>query len=244
MSGMSRPDPAPTLLTELKGVVHDAVNEGRPLPSEHTLASGFGASRPAVREALVRLEERGLIHRSQGTDTVVNPTLRTIKARIDEQIDKSDVIRAVGATPSLKVHRQELVDVTPEEQQRFGLPAGTRALRTVKVWSADGEACTLATDTVPVVPGRADPEEVHAEASVWDIAEDLNGIRAAWETVWMSADVLDPVEAWLLDRPADEPVLRLLLHGVGTRGDTAYWASEVQVKGPIDYALVRHVRRD
>lgn len=235
----------PDLTTALHDFVTAIARDGGPLPSETSLVARFGASRPAVREALARLEERGLIHRSQGASTAINPSLPRLKARLDEEVDKSEIISALGLVSTLHVHRKEIVEVTDAEVEHFGLRGGCRALRTTKVWSADGVPCTMAVDSIPLeVDQRAlAAAEIDATPPVWHLAEAINGVHAAWETVWLTADKLDEIEAWLLQRTAGEAVLRLTLHGLDPHGRTAYWADEIQTRDPIDYSLVRNIRR-
>lgn len=52
-------------------VVHGAFTPGEALPSERQLAEVFGVSRPAVREALQRLAQVGLLEVRQGETTTV-----------------------------------------------------------------------------------------------------------------------------------------------------------------------------
>lgn len=49
-----------------KMITSDATQVSQKLPSEQTLAAGFGVSRPVVREALAILRERGLVAQRQG----------------------------------------------------------------------------------------------------------------------------------------------------------------------------------
>ena len=57
----------------------DAGQRRGPMHGETVLASSLEVSRPAVREALVRLEERGFIHRRKG-----------------ERLDSAELIAAMG----------------------------------------------------------------------------------------------------------------------------------------------------
>lgn len=63
--------------------------QGEPLPSERTLAEVFGASRVAVREALVALQAQGLVERAHGR------TARVLPERANAWAE-SEVIRLPG----------------------------------------------------------------------------------------------------------------------------------------------------
>ncbi|NGZ99916.1 winged helix-turn-helix transcriptional regulator [Nocardioides sp. W3-2-3] len=90
----------PSLDDRLHQVWLDAARHGTTMPSEPSLAASLATSRPAVREALVRLEERGYIHRRKGAGTVVNTSLLNIPARFDQRIDTSEPDRIHGAHPA------------------------------------------------------------------------------------------------------------------------------------------------
>src|ERR1700719_2371254 len=89
-SGMKRDD----LQERISDAWREAAAAGEPMPAEPALAQRLMASRPAVREALVRLEEQGYIRRRQGADTAVNRRMLDITGRIDQQIDRSELIAA------------------------------------------------------------------------------------------------------------------------------------------------------
>jgi GntR family transcriptional regulator len=243
MSNKSREEPVQSVVSKLKQVWERAAATGTNLPGEPTLAADLGVSRPAIREALVRLEERGYIHRRQGSETTVNKSLLAVRTRLDEQLDQSRVIAGAGATPFLRVVRHDVYQPTAAERERYDLDTDVSVLRVVKVWSADGRPITVATDSIPF-EGAIDDLANGLEDPVFDIAERANGIRVAWETVWTSAVLLEGTEAWLLSQDSGVPALRLDIHGVGVHGETAYWARELQIEGPVNYALVRHIRRD
>lgn len=59
------------------GIVAGDLPGGEALPSERRLAEAFGVSRPAVREALKRLAQSGMIAIRQGESTTVRPWRRT-----------------------------------------------------------------------------------------------------------------------------------------------------------------------
>lgn len=59
------------------GIVAGDLPQGDALPSERRLADAFCVSRPAVREALKRLCQVGMVTIRQGDATVVRPWLRT-----------------------------------------------------------------------------------------------------------------------------------------------------------------------
>lgn len=213
------------------------------LPSEPRLAELTGASRASVREALVRLEERGYVHRTQGTRTTPNRRLPDVGRRIDQQFDHSLSIRAAGYEPRLEVVASGVRVLQAGDPERFDdLPDGTRVFRTVKVWSVDGAPYALAEDLVPL----AHQVELDPRRPVFELAEEGNGIRVAWETLWVDAVSLDAERAGLLSAAPGAPVVEMTYCGYGTGDDVGYWSREVQVSAPsgLRNALIRRVRHE
>jgi GntR family transcriptional regulator len=145
----------------------EAANSGEFLPSEPSLAGSLSASRPAVREALVRLEERGLIRRRHGADTVVNPAALDIRARFDEQVEQADLIRAMGREASLEVLEVKVIRLNKVDAEMFEVASGTTALQTTKRWRADGVAVMRA-ESSGSWSGRERPTSTPRRPPCWN----------------------------------------------------------------------------
>ncbi len=225
--------------------------EGRPMPSEPQLAAQTGASRTSVREALIRLEERGYIYRSHGARTVIHSHLFQLGTRVDQQRDHLDAIARAGYEPSVRVlsAAYDVVERSPHGPEQFhDLPIGTRVLRTRKVWSADGHPYVMADDVIPVTDGRSTAEwqpDLDPSMPVFDLAERLNGVAVAWETVWLGSAMLAGDEREALSLEASASALVLTYCGLGPAREVAYWCREVQTPAPahLRNVLVRRVTR-
>lgn len=228
----------PSLATRLEQVWAEAARTGARMPGEPALAAALQSSRPAVREALVRLEERGYIHRRKGADTSVNTSLLDIPARFDRRLEKSDLIAAMGHVPAVDVLAVEASPITVDEVEELALPAGTLVHRVTKIWSADGRPVLLARDAVPIRTD-VDPASLDPSIPVVDQAVSLAGERAEWEVVWPRAEALDADAAERTGRPAGEPVLALDVSGVSAHGTVCYWTAELHLKDAFRYAMVR-----
>lgn len=221
------------------------------MPSEPQLAALTGASRTSVREALIRLEERGYIHRSHGARTVIHSHLDQLGTRVDQQRDHLEAIARAGYRPSVRVVSAAfgVVERSPNGPEQFhDLPIGTRVLRTRKVWSADGRPYVLADDVIPVTDTRASEvleADLDPSTPVFDLAESLNGVAVAWETVWFGSSMLTDDERGALGLETTASVLELTYCGVGPTREVAYWCREVQTPAPAQLrnVLVRRVTR-
>ncbi|MDU0326005.1 GntR family transcriptional regulator [Microbacterium sp. KSW2-21] len=211
------------------------------LPSEPRLAELTGASRASVREALIRLEERGYVHRTQGTRTTANRRLPEVGRRIDEQFDHSLSIRAAGYEPRLQVVSAERRTLASAPSRFDDLPDGTEVLRTVKMWSVDDRPYALAEDLIPVTREA----DLDPHLPVFDLAEAGNSVQVAWETMWVDAVALDAERAEALQTRPGLPVIEMTYCGYGADDRVGYWSREVQLPAPagLRNALIRRVHR-
>jgi GntR family transcriptional regulator len=211
------------------------VVDGRKLPSEPALASALGASRPAVREALTRLESEGLVSRRQGAETTINREARRLHARFDQQVEFVDVITASGRTARVDVLESGPCVMSDETSELLHQPTGTTAYRTVKRWSADGHGVMVAVDEFawnPTEGPRPDPS-----ASLFDNVAAVTGQTIEWEIARPGAVVADEqLATWI---GVDGPLLTLDLLGVARTGELLYRAREYHVPGAVEFGFIR-----
>ncbi len=117
-------------------VVDGELSAGEPLPSERRLAGVLGVSRPAVREALQRLSQAGLVEvRHGGRTTVRNyrtsagldllPRLLVREGRLDAAVARSIVQARQSIAPAVAVLAAE---AAPSETAAAGLRGALAAL--------------------------------------------------------------------------------------------------------------------
>ena len=108
---------------------------GQKLPPERELAETFEVSRPSLREAIQKLEARGLIYRKQGggtfvknriTSVVTDPLLDLIAERPETQFDLLEFRHALeGMAAYYAALRGQPQDYEAVEQALNALPAST-----------------------------------------------------------------------------------------------------------------------
>ncbi len=227
-------------LTKLRAIWSHAARSGEPLPSEDAIARRIGASKPAVREALVRLEAEGLLRRSPGSGPFPNVAALDMPARLDQRADYAEMLRSAGFTPTTEVLTHRWLILRDELATVLDAPDGTVALETLKRWSADGAPVMLALD---VIPSRSAPDPaIDPTESVLNLARCLGGNPAEWICSWPAAEILPAEQAALLSTDAGIAVLTLEHLGVGRHGMRCFYAREYHLPGIIRYGLILNVQ--
>ena len=172
---------------------------GAPVPSERRLSEQLGASRHAVREALKRLQEAGLIRISQGGATRVRDW------RADGSLDLLLALGAQGdAPPELELERATL-----ELRACIGADAARRAAQR----ATPAQRAEIAA-RAEALAATADPEGRNAEYErLWAVIVDAAGnlaYRLALNTLETGQHVL-VLDAERIGRElADGPAIRTL----------------------------------
>jgi GntR family transcriptional regulator len=216
----------------------ETVASGSTFPSEVTLSERLGVSRTQLREALVRMEERGMIRRRHGADTVVNPWLNRLEGRLDRRADFSETIARAGMTPDLEVLETGVAVLDAEDAADFDVPEGSSAWRTVKRWRGDGRTLMVATDLVPLHGVVLSPLPTES-TSLFELVERLFGTPLEWEIAVPGACSLDRVDAARLELEPGAAAMTLDLLGIGRSGRVIYKALELHVPGAVRSGFVR-----
>lgn len=78
----------------LEQIMQGALVRGQQLPTENAICKAFGASRPVVREALMRLKADGLVEARRGSGTYLIRTPSPNVSRFVEPVDFASYLRA------------------------------------------------------------------------------------------------------------------------------------------------------
>ena len=225
---------------ELLTIWRATLESGGALPSEETLAETLGASRPAIREGLIRMEANGLIRRQHGAGTFANPAALDIGIRLDTDDDFTDRLEAVGFAVELEVISADVVALDESTAASLAMPVGTRALRTTKRWRADGTVAVVAVDHVPLARRCSDEDAVAAaDRPVRALALDIGTGKVDWLSTWPSAIELDAEVAAALEFEPGRAALRLEHVGVARHGHRVFHAMEHHRPGIVQFGLVQ-----
>jgi DNA-binding GntR family transcriptional regulator len=208
MSGQQR-RPVVALYERIADAIHDGTYPpGSTLPSEPKLAGELGVSRPALREALLLLQEDGLLSVRRGVGRTVNdrPPRRGF-----EQLQPLDDLLGPVRVKALLRSREEPTDFTT---QHLLAPAGSE----LRFWESVlvGESLAVALSHEWAAPedvlDRLHPafgEALSAEPAVsmlTVLAEASRGVPLTAHS-GVSATLLGRRRGEQLDRPADTPAV-------------------------------------
>jgi DNA-binding GntR family transcriptional regulator len=220
-------------------VWHRAASTGLRMPPEDELVIELGASKPSIREALVRLEAEGLVRRQVGAGTFPNPLALEMPARLDQETDFADMLRSAGFTPSVDVLDAGWSELTAHQARQLDRDVGARAYRTRKRWCADGVPVMVAVDVIPVRSTAIEAPD--PETTVVELAHRLGAGKAEWICTWPGAANCDAETSGRLDVEPGDAVLTLEHVGVARSGRRSFWAFEHHRPGYLRYGLILNV---
>jgi GntR family transcriptional repressor for pyruvate dehydrogenase complex len=211
----------------LDEVVDGEIGVGEPLPSERRLAEVLGVSRPAVREALQRMAQTGLVQVRHGGATTVRDFRR---------------YAGLDLLPRLLVRRGELDPAIARSILEARLAVGPAVAALAAERGGPALAATL-TDIVDALAATEDDIErqVHALAfwdQVVDAADSLvfrlmfNSMRAAYEP---ALEALAPLMA---DEVGQVDAYRVLTAAIGAGDPETARAAADRVLRPATANLI------
>ncbi|MEX1078147.1 MAG: GntR family transcriptional regulator [Homoserinimonas sp.] len=224
----------------LRHVREAATVSHAPLPGELKLAEWLDCTRQQVRQALAQLERQGIVKRSQGAPTIVDPVALRLSARFDARVEYSEVLARMGYTPSVEVLAAEIIDMPEEVAPLLTPDAAAQAIRIVLRWYADGKPAMVAEYTLPLPEG--DRADITPTDSVFESARALWGEGVAWEIVTAGVSLLDENYAELLQLPQGSVAKTWEVIGVTLSGRRIFHSFEHHHPDLVMYTFVRTLR--
>lgn len=212
-------------------VLSGQMQPGDPLPSERRLAEVLGVSRPAVREAIKRLTEAGLVEVRQGDSTTVRdfrkhagldllPRLLLRAGELDV-----DVVRSILET---RLHNGPKVAELAAER-------------------APSEVVTQLSGTVDALAAEPDPVERQRRAlSFWDLVvdgADSIAFRLMYNTLRQTYEPALPALATMMAAEVGRPdAYRRIVAAIEARDPTTARRAAVELLEPATDALMGALR--
>ena len=235
------------LASRVREEVRDRIRDGRfaegvQLPAEVELATSMGVSRTTVREALLQLEQEGLLIRRHGHGTFVQPTAR-LRGSLNANLSATEVIRGHGMEPGTSGARITTERADPELAERLGLSAGDAVIRLERVRTADGRPVIF---TVDVLPARLiedeglDPTELlEPGLSLYRLYAERLRRSITDGQAWVRLSRAEPDVADRLGIPVGSPILRLEQVDATAEGEPVLFSVESYVADTFEFSVHR-----
>lgn len=186
---MARPNLSSTVKNYLYHYIREIYFKGEEkLPPENEISASLGVSRVTVRRALGELEKEGVIIRSHGRGTFVNPEAATIQANLMPGEEFSHLIKSCGYTPSVEVVSLFRESPNPVCLRALRLTADMEVFRVEKLYLADGHPAIISVDyfSCQLLGGELDREALEKE-SVFHLLRSRTGHLVARDKITVEA---------------------------------------------------------
>jgi GntR family transcriptional regulator len=185
--------------------IREGFYDGKGLPGERALAQEFQAARVTIRNALQRLEDQGLVVRSERRGTLPASAAAKPRRLLREHVDK---FLDRGRRDKRKVLAFGLVPAPPAIAQVLQLAAGEEALRVVRLRSdARGPLTYTEAYVPPAVRHALSRAALERKAFVQLLEEHGIAIRTAAQTVACESAPYTVAQALAI--PLGAPVMKL-----------------------------------
>ncbi|MEJ2735323.1 MAG: GntR family transcriptional regulator [Anaerolineae bacterium] len=177
----------------LVGLIEEgAYQPGERLPSENELAAQLGISRPTLREALLNLEQDGIVIRRHGVGTFVAPGY---EHRLESGLEHLESVLESAARQGLSIQCHDLHvrddPATRKLADKLQIEPGTPLLRVDRVLVTDGTPVAYMDDyTLGTILSSADIDDTF-NGSVLDLLRqkpDLQVVQVQADIVALNAD--------------------------------------------------------
>ena len=150
---------------------------GERIPSEEDLRDIYGVSRVTVRRSVEELAKRGYLIKRQGKGTFVHKKTsgESVFRNVDIIESFTNTCRENGSKPGARPVSCSFVSIPNEYCEFFGQSAGSKALRIVRVRTADGTPIMLEDNLFEATRyGFLDEVDLH-DNSIFALIEERTG---------------------------------------------------------------------
>jgi GntR family transcriptional regulator len=189
---------AAQMLAQLEGMIRAGKLEvGQPMPSEESLAGIYGVSRPAVRQTLELLRNRGYVVRRKGRGTFVSRP-RVVK-KLGEVASFSEEIEALGLVPGARVVSAVRRPAGADTALQLGIFRGTPVFHLQRVRTADGVPIAAEDSCVELARFAGIEQIDFTDRSLYRLLREQYGVRLMRMEAAVEAHAASRAEARLLE---------------------------------------------
>ena len=223
----------------------EAGNLARPsdglLPSEAELSQRYQVSRATVREALSRLEQRGVIVRRHGVGTFINTQRPLIDSGLERLESLDTLARRMGLQTQMEDLRIEDRRTTATEAQQLHIPEDSQVMsvsRAIKI--GDRRVAYLVDIVPPDILTKQDLEENFA-GSVLDIFLMRGKPVLSHSLTEIAMEDTDETVARQLRLRRGETLLKLTAQLISRDGRVVDYSHSYFVPGYFTFHVVRRI---
>jgi DNA-binding GntR family transcriptional regulator len=235
------------LASRIRDEVRDRIRDGRfpagyQLPAEVELGTSLGVSRTTIREALLQLEQEGLLIRRHGHGTFVRPKA-ILRGSLNDNLSSTETIRSQGMEPGTKNARLSRETVSSDDAARLQIGLGSEVLVLERVRTADSRPVIFTVDTIPVDlfdAAGVDPGRLLDPAlSLFQLYADQLGRSITDGLAFIRMVKADDALAIRLETDAGTPILCLEQVDSDVEGNPVLLSREYYVADTFEFTVYR-----
>ena len=211
------------------------------LPSEVEMSRRFEVSRATIREALSKLEQRGVVYRRHGVGTFVSLQPRILEAGFEQLESIHTLAQRIG----LETHmgEAEIIErnATPHDAERLEIAPGTPVLSVTRVIIAGTELIAYLIDVVPTSILRMHDLGESFNGSVLDILIQRNEPALSHSNTTISIEAADLPTARKLHIQRGDMLLKLEAQLYSHNGHIVDYSLSYFVPGFFRFHVVRRI---
>lgn len=219
----------------------DLAGENGLLPSEAELGRRFEVSRSTIREALTRLEQRGVVLRRHGVGTFIAPH----QPLLDAGLERLESISTIAERMGLETYmgESEIIErpATNREAVELDLPGGTPVLAVCRVIRTIDRPFAYLVDVVPLSYLQKNDLQIDFDGSVLDELLRRSQPPLSYSRTEITTDVADGSLARKLSLNAGEMLLKLEAQLYSRDGRVVDYSLSYFVPGFFRFRVVRRI---
>ncbi|SDY74106.1 GntR family transcriptional regulator [Proteiniborus ethanoligenes] len=210
------------------------------LPSEAQLASKMGISRLTVREALIVLENEGLITRSQGSSTMITTFARKLSEGIDYAGELGRFIDESGYESTVDIISYAWESCNEEDAEKLDIELGDQVLMVKKKFLANGKPAAYCINRVPKI--FLDNNKIKEEdlgKSMFDFVEEACNCQFSHDFMEIIPSLVTKEIKDILGLEENTPILRVDVIKYTVEGCPVMYNTEYYVDNLIRFTACR-----
>lgn len=210
------------------------------LPAEVELAAHFDVSRNAIREALIRMEQEGIVYRKQGVGTLINRYVINAMPRLDMSYELLSTIQSMGKTPSTPLIRVETILPDETISKALEIQPDQPVVHSTRIICIDGTPQIYCEDFVSEHQVRTRRNRKKAiEKSIYEFLTECCDLTIATDLVEIQAIRAPLAVSYALGIEKEVPMLLLTEVGLSSHGRPVLFSYEYLVNRALPQWIIR-----